>query len=160
MNIFLRQFQHVASVPYNNSLSSDTNRFLVQAEIELHIFYSTIKNTHIKLSILHYILFKYYFFPFFQYAFKSSSLFQYYLKFHKYMNIFLRQFQHMASVSYNSSLSSDINQFLVQAEIKLQIFYSTIKTLHKLRVSLVQLFEMGFLKKWGFQKVWYEIELF
>ena len=45
-NIFLRWYQPITSVLDHNSLSSNqkTNRFLVYAEIESQIFYSTIKD--------------------------------------------------------------------------------------------------------------------
>ena len=45
-NIFLRWYQPITSILDHNSLSSNqkTNRFLVYAEIESQIFYSTIKD--------------------------------------------------------------------------------------------------------------------
>ena len=49
-------------------------------------------------------------------------------------NFFLKGFQPMASALDDSFLLSDqdINQFLVNAEIKLQISYSTIRNSHLL----------------------------
>ena len=43
---FFREFQHMVSAPNDNSLSSnqDTNQFLVQAEIELQISYTTMRD--------------------------------------------------------------------------------------------------------------------
>ena len=43
---FFREFQSMASAPYDSSLSSDqdTNQFLVYAGIEPQIFYTTIRN--------------------------------------------------------------------------------------------------------------------